>query len=175
MIIERETSPFLDRGRWICKLTGRDHALDERVARKTDATRAGRHVIGNVAVGEGVARSGARVSAFTINACHVARAFAVADTFRSAVGWRPDELRHAGARRRIVDDLALGIGTAGRRLTWVYRSRHVLRFNIYKYIYIYKGCASLRASLMLIARRFADLRISAISRGWKTYVWVCNV
>lgn len=87
-------------------------------------------MINNVALGEGTARPGTWVSAFAINACRMARAFAVADTFRSAIGWRPDEFRHAGTRGRIVDDLALGIGTAGRRLAWVYRFRRILRFKI---------------------------------------------
>jgi len=70
-------------------------------------------MIDNMTIGKGAARSGARVSAFPINACHMARAFAVADTFGSAVWWRSDEFRHAGTRWCIIDDLALGIGTTG--------------------------------------------------------------
>lgn len=111
-------------------LTLLDRTLNERIARVTDATCASRHVINDTANSQSVTRAGTRISAFAIDARQLTRAFAVTDALWSAVGRRSAELWHAGARRRVVDDLTLGIGTAWRGLARVYRFRCIFRFKM---------------------------------------------
>lgn len=116
----------------VYKLTRHNRALNKRIACVTNAARAGGHMINDEAIGQRVTRSRTWISTFAINTRHLAWTFAVTNTLRSTVRWRSHELYHARAGRCIIDDLALRIRAARRRLTRVYRFWNILRFKVKK-------------------------------------------
>lgn len=115
------------------QLTGHDRALNKWIACVADATRAGRHVINNVAISQRVTRSRTWVSTFAIYTRHLARTFTVTNTLRSTIRWCSNKLWQARARRCIINDLALRIRAARRRLARIYRFWDILRFKIKRY------------------------------------------
>lgn len=71
----------------------------------------------------GATSSGTGVAALAIDAGQMARALGVARALGTAVGRGADELRVAGARGSVVENLALGVRSARRGLAGVHERR----------------------------------------------------
>lgn len=112
------------------ELTWPGVALDEGVAGKVAGANAHRGVTDGPALGIPAARARARVPALLIDASLLAGTFAVAHALRPTPGRSSDKLRQTRAGRGAVDDLALRVRAAGRRLAGVgRRRRRFFRWN----------------------------------------------
>lgn len=89
-----------------------DVAADEWIASVSFRTRARRCVINDRATRQETAGSRTRISTLFSDAGLVSRTVRVYRALGSAIRWNTDVILHAGARWRVADSSAHGIGSA---------------------------------------------------------------